>query len=58
MKLNKANFSETSTACVDLDRSIENEVMPSKVYDKGLYFNLNIVILFSMKTLQKPRFME
>ena len=43
LKLNKANSSDTSAAFLDLDLSIENGVITSKIYDKRDDFNFNIV---------------
>ena len=43
LKLNKANSSDTSAAFLDLDLSIENGVVQSKIYDKRDDFNFKIV---------------
>ena len=43
LKLNKANSSDTSAAFLDLDLSIENGVISSKIYDKRDDFNFKIV---------------
>ena len=43
LKLNKANSSDTSAAFLDLDLSIENGIISSKIYDKRDDFNFNIV---------------
>jgi len=56
LKLNKANSSDNSTAFLDLDLSIENGVISSKIYDKRDALNFNIIIFrISMKTFQKLR---
>lgn len=43
LKLNKANSSDTSAAFLDLDLSIDNGVIHSKIYDKRDDFNFKIV---------------
>ena len=43
LKLNKANDSDTKAAFLDLDLSIENGVISSKIYDKRDDFNFSIV---------------
>lgn len=43
LKLNKANNSDTSAAFLDLDLSIDNGIISSKIYDKRDDFNFNIV---------------
>ena len=43
LKLNKASSSDTSAAFLDLDLSIENGVIHSKIYDKRDDFNFKIV---------------
>ena len=43
LKLNKANTSNTSAAFLDLDLSIDNGVISSKIYDKRDDFDLSIV---------------
>ena len=43
LKLNKANSSDTSAAFLDLDLTIENGVICSKIYDKRDDFNFKIV---------------
>ena len=43
LKLNKANSSDTSAAFLNLDLSIENGVISSRIRDKREYFNFNIV---------------
>ena len=43
LKLNRANSCDTSAAFLDLDLSIENGIISSKIYDKRDDFNFNIV---------------
>ena len=43
LKLNKANASDTSAPFLDLDLSITNGIISSKIYDKRDDFNFNIV---------------
>ena len=43
LKLNKANNSDTSAAFLDLDLSIDNGKISSKIYDKRDDFNFDIV---------------
>ena len=43
LKLNKANISDISAPFLDLDLSIHNGVISSKIYDKRDDFNFNIV---------------
>ena len=43
LKLNKANTSDISAAFLDLDLSIDNGVVSSKIYDKRDDFDFNIV---------------
>ena len=43
LKLNKTNTSDTSAPFLDLDLSIQNGIISSKIYDKRDDFNFNIV---------------
>jgi len=43
LKFNKANMSNTSAAVLDLDLSIDNGVISSKLYDKRDDFDFSIV---------------
>ena len=43
LKFNKTNSSDTSAAFLDLDLSIENGIISSKIYDKRDDFNFKIV---------------
>ena len=43
LKLNKTNTSDTSAAFLDLDLSIDNGIISSKIYDKRDDFNFDIV---------------
>ena len=43
LQLNKANSSDTEAPFVDLNLSITNGIVSSKIYDKGDYFNFEIV---------------
>ena len=40
LQLNKAIFSDTEAPFVDLDLSITNNIIPSKIYDKRDDFNI------------------
>ena len=40
LRLNKANSSDTGAPFLDLDLSITNGIVPSKIYDKQNDFNL------------------
>ena len=44
LKLNKTNSSDTSAAFRNLDLSIDNHKISSKIYDKRDDFNFDIVI--------------
>ena len=43
LQLNKANSSDTEAPFLDLNLSITNGIVSSKIYDKGDYFNFEIV---------------
>ena len=43
LQLNKANFSDTEAPFLDLNSSITNGIVPSKIYDKRDDFNFEIV---------------
>ena len=43
LQLNKANASDTESAFLDLNLSIHNDIVSTKVYDKRDNFNFNIV---------------
>ena len=43
LQLNKANFSDTEAPILDLNLSITNGIVSSKIYDKQHDFNLEIV---------------
>ena len=43
LQLNKANSSDTEALFLDLDLSITNDIVSSKVYDKRDDFNFKIV---------------
>ena len=47
LQLNKTNYSDTEAPFLDLDFSITNDIISSKIYDKLVDFNFEIVyILF------------
>ena len=43
LQLNKANSSDTETSCLDLNLSITNGIVSSKIYDKRYDFDFEIV---------------
>ena len=43
LKLNKANASDTGAAFLDLNLSIRNDIVSTKIYDKRDDFNFDIV---------------
>ena len=43
LQLNKANSSDTEAAFLDLQFSISNEIISTKIYDKRDYFDFEIV---------------
>ena len=43
LQLNKANASDTETAVLDLNLSIHNDIVSTKIYDKRDDFNFDIV---------------
>ena len=43
LQLNKANASDTEAAFLDLNISINNDTVSTKIYDKRNYFDLDIV---------------
>ena len=43
LQLNKANASDTEAAFLDLNLSIHNDIVSTKIYDKGDDFNFDIV---------------
>ena len=43
LQLNKANSSDTEAPFLDLNLSITNGIVPSKIYDKSDDFNFEIV---------------
>ena len=43
LQLNKANASDTEAACLDLNLSIHNDIVSTKIYDKQDDFNFDIV---------------
>ena len=43
LQLNKANASDTEAAFLDLDLSIHNDIVSTKIYDKRGDFNFDIV---------------
>ena len=56
LHLNKANSSDTEAPCLDLNLSITNGIVSSKIYDKRVDFNFEIVnfpIQKDSKTLYK-----
>ena len=55
LQLNKANSSDSEAPILDLNLSITNGIVSSKIYDKPCYFNFEIVnILFLDRDV--PRF--
>ena len=45
LQLNKANASETEAAFLDLNLSIHNDIVSTKIYDKRDDFDFDIVIV-------------
>ena len=43
LQVNKANSSDTESQCLDLNLSITNGIVSSKMYDKRIDFNFEIV---------------
>ena len=43
LQLNKANSADRVATCLDLDLSIRNDIVSSKIYDKQDDFNFGIV---------------
>ena len=43
LQLNKANESDTEAACLDLNLSIHNDIVSTKIYDKRDDFHVDIV---------------
>ena len=43
LQLNKANASDTEAAFLDLNSSIHNDIVSTKIYDKRDEFNVDIV---------------
>ena len=43
LQLNKANASDTEAAILDLNLSIHNDIVSTKIYDKRDDFNIDIV---------------
>ena len=43
LQLNKANASDTEAAFLDLNLSIHNDIVSTKIYDEGDDFNFDIV---------------
>ena len=43
LQLNKANTSDTEAVFLDLNLSIHNDIVSTKIYDKRDYFNFDIV---------------
>ena len=43
LQLNKANASDTESAFLDLNLSIHNDIVSTKIYDKRDDFNFDIV---------------
>ena len=43
LQLNKANASDSEAAFLDLNSSIQNDIVSTKIYDKRVDFNLDIV---------------
>ena len=43
LQLNKANASDTEAAFLDLNLSIQNDIVSTKIYDKQDDFNFDIV---------------
>ena len=43
LQLNKANASDTEAAFLDLNLSIHNDIVATKIYDKRNDFNFDIV---------------
>ena len=43
LQLNKANASDTEAAFLDLNLSIHNDIVSTKIYDKRDDFNFDIV---------------
>ena len=55
LQLNKANFSNTEAPFLDLDFSITNGMVSTKIYDKRNDFNFEIVTFpFLMEMLLSP----
>ena len=44
LQLNKANASDTESAFLDLNLSIHNDIVSTKIYDKQEDFNFDIVL--------------
>ena len=49
LQLNKANASDTEAACLDLNLSIHNDIVSTKIYDKRDDFNFDIVYLLLLQ---------
>ena len=51
LQLNKANASDTEAAFLDLNLSIHNDIVSSKIYDKRDDFNLELLIFLSLTAM-------
>ena len=51
LKLNKANASDTEAAFLDLNLSINNDVVSTKIYDNGMILILILLIFRSLMAM-------
>ena len=51
LQLNKANASDTEAAFLDLNLSIHNDIVSTKIYDKRDEFNFDIVNFLSLMAM-------
>ena len=54
LQLNKANASDTEAAFLDLNLSIHNDIVSTKIYDKRDDFNFDIVNSLMAMSLNVP----
>ena len=53
LQLNKANTSDTEAAFLDLNLSIHNDIVSTKIYDKGDDFNFDIFNFRSLMAMSR-----
>ena len=51
LQLNKANAFDTEAAFLDLNLSIQNDIVSTKIYDKRDDFNFDIVVFSSLMAM-------